>query len=267
MKRMLSLLLAVLLLVSLAGCGREKAAEPAERKEPQVLVEAATWAEPVEEEGYVVTTAVLVEDGVPRELNREEYVMLTTQEMVRSETVEEAEPLPARGKLWGFIYGFTPHTCTIVDAHAHTQYALENRIAAFYEGAAWLTAIFEMTQERFCEFSEERAPAQTEELLEVIDEHMTAHFGYCDSVEDSPRATIAGKFFPSGEYQYATMMFIPRVMIVEGELTRARSVLGIEGEAKGYEVAYRYPVTVDGYCDGIYLLAEGDDTTFFEPLD
>ena len=271
MKRFTIVLLVFLLLLS--GCGKQEAGQ--RQEETRILVEAPSWDEAVEQAGREgetiwITTAVLVEDGVPRVLTREEYVELTTQERVSEESVLTELPLSSprtlTQKLMGYSYQFTPQKVTVYDAHAFTQYAEQNRIAPLFVGASAVPARFEMTVERFCVDSEEGAPAQTDEVLESVDDQMAATFGYSAPVETSERATAGAKFAVSGIGENATILFIPRMMIVEGTLSQTRYVLGVPKESKPYAVSYRYPVTVDGYCDGIYMVAECDEDFLYMPL-
>lgn len=266
MKRFTIVLLVFLLLLS--GCGKQEVSQ--RQEETRILVEVPSWDEAVEQPGREgetiwITTAVLVEDGVPRVLTREEYLTLTTQESIREETLEAA-PLPMSRKLVGQSYQFTPEKRTVFDAHTLTRYAEQNRIAPLFVGASAVTARFEMTAERFCVDSEEGSPAQTDAVFKFVDAQMADTFGYSAPVETSERATAGAKFAVSGIAENATILFIPRMMIVEGTLSQTRYVLGIPKESKPYEVSYRYPVTVDGYCDGIYMVAECDEDFLYMPL-
>lgn len=211
----------------------------------------------IEENGVHTTGAVLVENGIPRRLTKNEYLKLSTQEYVQKDMFDVKSFLQLAGTSpRAYLYSFSPRSRVIID-----DYSLQRRVSPIYANVSSISVTMSTSFTRTVEHS--GGITITNNILSSVDRAVEASYEYSSSSSSATGSSVSGTFEPPGEHLYAAVVFTPRTAIIEGVLTESLSAMGSSGVVATYNCSFKYPVSVGNYLDGIYAICESDTTSGF----
>lgn len=213
----------------------------------------------IDEGGVHVTSAFIIENGIPRPLSRDEYISLMSQEEDYPGCLSNSANLSIGNNeinaMQGFSYSFKPTTCAI-----SFRDELIRRVSPIYQNASSINVSSTYSYTRTVTNS--GGASITAGVQSVIDAKVSATYSYSTSASSSTSSSITGVLRPSGRYSYAAAVFTPRIATVSGVLTETLSAMGASGSTN-YNCSFRYPTRVSGYLDGIYSVYETNNRDGF----
>lgn len=231
-----------------------------------------TWAETtsninsysfdVLENGLHIAKVILVENGISRQLTKEEYLNLSPTFISASHENTMLLPIHKNDIITprGYTYSFSPTSSTV-----YHDSSLARRVSAIFQNVSSLSVSTTMTYARTV--SSSGGISLTTSILDVIDAEVNAEYGYSQSATSSTATSITGTFAPTGNYTYSAVCFKPAIATVRGVLTETLTAMGSSGSTQ-YTCTFKYPVSgaTSGILDGIYYLAESNSYSAFPAL-
>lgn len=233
------MILCVTLCISLSSCTTEEKIKTEVKKgEIQWNVPvAAEGVEPssfyIEKDSYHITSAIKLEDGIAIALSKKDYMTI----------IEKTEEITVKDS--------AGHSALkITEAKKVFDFTQQKRVSQIFDEAAFINIKSEAKVER--QFigddskKEDINQKEIDSLLLGLYNAKIKGISYTSAHETEGLA-------PSGDYKYAAILFIPKVMRFTGNYE-------IEGK-DSFPFKYDYPCVNDrGYLDGMYLLIESKET-------
>ncbi len=185
----------------------------------------------VENKGYHITAAVLVENDTVKALSKEEFLeMIQKKESMRL-AAEVKEEYSVKE---GIVVFSADRLC---------------RISALYEKAASIGVGKRLVFKRVLNI--EPQEENTDFNIEEIDNAIKEMFNLKEEAAMPSFENDAGKLISTDKYKYSATAFIPKLCKIEGQYKNDKIQLDVSGI---------YPYTGDTtYLNGIYLLIESNE--------
>lgn len=248
MKKRLCMFLAMLLILMMVTPAFAASAAPNE-DEYTFAVE--------QENGLTICMAVVVENGIPRQLTKAEY--LEIKEKTKANALEannndsvkfEKTARYETNAAWrGFSYSFAPSSKEIV-----TDYTLARRISQIFKNADTISVTATTSYTR--SVTESGGLTMTSNALAALDAGVKAEYSFVKTATSSTSTSVVGVLRPAGIKPYAAVIFTPNLAKVQGVMTEYLSAMGSSGVYARYNCTVTYANMVGGNWDGIYECAE-----------
>lgn len=212
-------------------------------------------------DGLHVTRAVIVENGIPRQLTEAEYVALmqasANEETICSSPASNNSNKVPEGETRGWTFTFSP------TSHSDAlDYSLTKRVSPIYQNATSVSVTATSSFERMVTNS--GGLTFTTQVKSVVDATVEAQYSYAVSASSSTSSSVTGTFTPSGNKPYCAVLFTPHIATISGVVTETLSAMG-SGSTTTYNCTLKYPVSVNHFLDGLYRLSESNNSEGFPP--
>ena len=222
-------------------------------------------------EEVVYTSFVLVENGIPRKINEEEYYALLSQTEPDNSHFEELCPAPLLNQEnvpVDLSYALQYYTFTPASKREYSATSLKCRVSTVYTNAASVAITTSRSYTRTV--TNTAGVSFTATIWDTVDTQVNAAYSYSVSAASEISAEIAATLPVSGRYTYSCVTFVPRLSEVTGRLDLYNVADGYQHWVAAYTgVTLLYPVSSSrGFLDGIYAVAESNnsETLFNIPL-